>query len=344
MPDLFNTLSNKVVKQVTDNFSAKGPTFGGSLGPAETNPFTTDPITNFSKSNTTFSGTDCTAIIQLNNKLIVMGNVVTFSHSTHREKVPVRALGRTLPKGFTSGGILVAGSIVFTVFNKFPLYDVVKEINFVRNNSDRFSSPLPSQLPPLDILLLFHNEYGSQALTRIYGVEFTDEGQVHSINDLYTECTMQYMARDIDQMVDYDNLTDFKNMMFERQSKGQFIDNEFQGLLEYKARLENELQNCNNKIDSIDIELDRRLAAGIVTGSASYWLSRAAYGSEFTTREDLNKEKEKQLITKRYILTELDQINNSINNKQSRLAGHNAQFPDTGTSQFNYFSHAPKSS
>ena len=340
MANIFSTLGNQITRQVEQNLLTKDPVIGGNLGPAETNPFTTDPIANFSKTNTSFSGTDCILIIQLNNKLIVLGNVQTFSHSTHREKVPVRVLGRSTPKGFTSGQILVAGSIVFVVFNHFPLYDVVKEINYVRNTSDRYTSPLPSQLPPLDLLLLFHNEFGNQALTRLYGLEFVDEGQVHSINDIYSECTMQYVARDIDQMIDYNNLDEFKNMMYERQARGQFIDNYFQGLLEYKNKLEYELSTCNGKIDAIDIELSRRLAAGIVTASASYWLSRAAYRNDFTTRSDLNKEKNNQLKIKEYILKELSEINNSIETYSQRVYGFNAQ-RDTGISSFNNFSHAP---
>jgi len=233
---IFKKIGDMTVDQVERNISgAKQPYLGGTLGPAEVNPFAVDPIVDFSRNNTSYSGSDCTVMVQLNNKLIVLGNLETFSHSIHREKAPVRVLGRSHCKGYTAGGRTIAGSLVFVVFDRAPLWDVIKEINHIRNPSDRTTSPLPDQLPPLDLILLFHNEYGHSSLVRLYGVEFVDEGQVYSINDLYSECTMQYLARDMDQMIAYKDVAEFKDMMFERQVRGQFIDNQFQGLLDFKG-------------------------------------------------------------------------------------------------------------
>lgn len=329
------TVAGKIVQnawtQVQENISAASqPYFGGSLGPAEVNPFEQDPIINFSKSNSSYSGADCTVLVQLNNKIIVLGNLETISHSTHRDKVPVRVLGRSHPKGFTSGGRTIAGSMVFVVFDRAPLWDVIKEIDYIRNPSDRTTSPLPDQLPPLDLILLFQNEYGHSSITRLYGVEFADEGQVHSINDLYSECTMQYIARDMDQMIAYSDISQFKNMMFERQVRGQFIDNHFQGMLEYKARIEREIDECDKIIESIEMETSRRAVAGVFTLSTSYWLSKWVYGKDQVTREDLDKEKNKQLKIKDYLLKELIKIDNQINTYQNKIYGFNAQ-RDGGT-------------
>ena len=235
----------------------------------------------------------------------------------------------------------IAGSIVFIVFDRSPLWDVIKEINYVRNPSDRTTSPLPDQLPPLDLILMFHNEYGHTSLVRLYGVEFIDEGQVYSINDLYSECTMSYVARDMDQMIAYKDVADFKDMMFERQVRGQFIDNQFQGMLDYKSKLESQISECNAVIDGIDMETDRRAVAGVFTLSASYWLSRYAYGKDFVTRDDLNKEKAKQLKIKDYLLKELTKINNQIDQYQKNMKGWNAQRGDTGVASTDYISHAP---
>ncbi|MCK9429439.1 MAG: hypothetical protein M0R17_05505 [Candidatus Omnitrophica bacterium] len=344
MATFFDKIKNNIFTQVEENVSANSqPYLGGSLGPAEVNPFAEDPVVDFSKSNTSYSGSDCTVMVQLNNKLIVLGNLETFSHSTHRRKAPVDVIGRSHAKGFVSGSRVVAGSMIFIVFDRSPLYDVVKEINYVRNASDRRTSPLPDQLPPLDLILLFHNEYGHRSLTRVYGVEFVDEGQVHSINDLYTECTMSYIARDIDQMIAYDELSDFKNMLFERQVRGQFVDNKFTGLLEYKARVERELSDCEKVISGIDMETDRRAVAGVFTLSASYWLSRLSYGKDYVTREELNKEKTKQLKIKEYLLTELEKINQQVRiYEQNVNVGFNAQHTDAGNVQFDYLSHASK--
>lgn len=323
--NIFRRLGREIEDQVTRNVLGTKPYLGGSLGPSEANPFAEDPIVNFARSNSSYSGSDGTIIVQLNNKLIVMGNIETFSHSIHREKVPVRTLGRSNPKGYTAGGRTVAGSIVFVTFDRAPLWSVIKEVNYTRLPTDRTTSPLPDQLPPLDLILLFRNEYGNKSIVRLYGVEFLDEGSVYSINDLYSECTMQYVARDIDQMVPYEELEEFRNIMFERQVRGQFIDNEYQSMLEYKARIENQISEVNSKIDEINLELNRRMFAGIVTAGISLGLSKLAYGEKFFTRAQLKSEKEKQLKLKNILLQELKKINSIISNHE--FIGTNANVP-----------------
>lgn len=331
--NIFRRLGRNIEKQVTTNLSsmvqaelAKQDAFNkklfGSLGPAEANPFAVDPIVNFSKSNSSYSGSDCIVIVQLNNKLIVLGNVETFSHSIHREKVPVRTLGRSNPKGFTAGGRTIAGSIVFITFDRAPLWSIIKETDYVRNPTDRASSPLPDQLPPLDLILLFSNEYGHSSIVRLYGVEFLDEGTVYSINDLYSECTMQYVARDMDQMIAYEELAEFRNMMFERQVRGQFIDTQYQAMLDYKSRIESQISTANAEIDKIDLELNRRNFAAAITIFASEGLSLLAYGDKFLTRDQLKGEKQKQLRIKNSLLNELKKINSKL--EQRELIGTSA--------------------
>lgn len=339
---IFKELGDDVYQQVDANISAaSAPYLGGSLGPSVANPFDQDPVVDFSKTNSSFSGTDCSVFVQLNNKLILLGNLQTFSHSIHREKVPVRVLGRSYPKGFTSGGLLIAGSMIFIVFDRAPFYDVIKEINYVKSSEDRYTSPIPSQLPPLDLILLYNNEYGHHSLMKLFGVEFVDEGQVTSINDLYSECTMSYVARDMDQMISFSDIGDFKNMLFERQMKGQFIDNYSAGLFEYKIRIEREINECNEIINSIDMETDRRAVAGVFTLSASYWLSKVIHGKSYVTREDLNNEKNKQLKIKKYLLGELEKTNSQIEFHRKSITGWNAQNSDNGIAATDYISHAP---
>jgi hypothetical protein len=96
---IFDTLGFKIDAQLETNLKAISPVWGGSLGPAETNPFTPDLVPDFSKTYASYSGTDVQVIVQVNNKLIVLGNLETFSYSTFREKSPVRVLGRSGCKG-----------------------------------------------------------------------------------------------------------------------------------------------------------------------------------------------------------------------------------------------------
>jgi hypothetical protein len=55
-----------------------------------------------------------------------------------------------------------------------------------------------SDLPPFDIIAIFVNEYGHVGKMVIYGVDLVTEGGVLSIEDIYTEVSMQYVARDIE--------------------------------------------------------------------------------------------------------------------------------------------------
>jgi hypothetical protein len=108
--------------------------------------------------------------------------------------VPVRTLGQRKPKSFTRGQQLIAGSIIFTVFDSHSLYHYTSTSTIDRNSN-------MGQLPAFDLLIYFSNEYGYESLLTIYGVRIGDEGQVHSIDDLYSENTTSFMAHDIDLLL-----------------------------------------------------------------------------------------------------------------------------------------------
>lgn len=155
---------------------------------------------NINLRNTSYSGCDIIPSITVGSKTFVMGNISTISYSIHRDKVPVRTLGRTYAKSYVSGGATIAGSLVFTVFDTHVLDAVRREVVSEVQAAGGQSSPLTQQLPPFDITIFFQNEYGHSSYMRIYGVEISDEAQTHSINDIYSENVMQYVARDIDLM------------------------------------------------------------------------------------------------------------------------------------------------
>jgi len=288
----------------------------------------------FIASNSSYSGSDCTVVLQFNDVLVVLGNLQTITYSIFREKEPVRVLGRSHPKGYTAGGRTLAGSMVFTVFDQNPLTDILNQLNYVRNPSDRYTSPLGDQLPPLDMILIFHNEYGHSSIIRLYGVEFFEEGQTHSINDLFTENIMQYKARDIDPMVSFDKIKDFSNMMFERQSKGTFVDNHLAAMLDYQRKLQRQIQDINDTITIVDQELGKRTVAGIFSMGMAPLLARG-YSQLITgdsvSRLDLQRQKDKQAKIKQQLLTELDTINRQIRLHEQNITGWNAQNSQYGT-------------
>ena len=309
----------------------------------DTNPFKDDSVRNsLIVSNSTYSGTDCTVIAQVNEKLIALGNLATFSYSIYREKAPVRVLGRSHAKGYTAGGRTISGSMVFVVFDQNPLYDIIKELSFIKNPSERYTSPVPDQLPPLDLIIVFNNEYGHTSVLKLYGVEFMQEGQVHSINDLYTENTMQYLARDIDLMINYEQVEGFRNMLFERMSRGLYVDSHLGTMLEYKRKLGSQISGVNDTILKIDQERGRRAVAGVFTLGASAGLNAAIGtlpGVDTVSRSDLNRVKSMELNKKQLLLEELNRVNEQISLYEQNIKGWNAQNSKEGIAGSDNLSH-----
>jgi len=131
-----------------------------------------------------------------------LANLQTISISSFRETTAVRALGYVGEKGRARGARTVAGSLVFVVGDRHPLLDIMTmlsgdEAKDVVSPTDLGALEFSQidQMPPLDLLLEYNNEFGAAAEMAIFGVEFASEGQVVSINDLYTEMTVQFTAR-----------------------------------------------------------------------------------------------------------------------------------------------------
>lgn len=124
-----------------------------------------------------------------NTKLIEVQNIQTLSYSVYREKPEVRKLGHTRVAGFGRGGVTIAGTIIFTV-SKQRILDEFYELMLSGDPDLRVD-----ELPPVDIFITYANEVGILSRMAIFGVDFMNEGQVHSVHDLYTENSVNYMAR-----------------------------------------------------------------------------------------------------------------------------------------------------
>jgi hypothetical protein len=137
-------------------------------------------------------------------------DIQTITISSHREKFPVRALGRINAKSHTRGSRTLAGSMIFTLFNKYALWDLIQASSAFYSSgvgiqgSDsgypEFSTVLPDQLPPFDITLVASNELGDSSYMVIYGLEITNDGRTISIQDIITENVMQFYCRDFDDL------------------------------------------------------------------------------------------------------------------------------------------------
>ena len=166
----------------------------------------------YGRINTSFSGADAVATITpVGGKPRVFGEIQTLTYSIYRPTTPVYALGRINPKGVVRGQRTIAGSLIFTVFDRHVLKSVMKSYSakntdnkyykFDANELTEMSANMKTdEMPPFDINITFMNEYGNSATLNIYGVHILTEGQTMSIEDMITENTMQYIAMDIDLM------------------------------------------------------------------------------------------------------------------------------------------------
>lgn len=149
----------------------------------------------FDQFHKTFSGADMVAsIVFPGTNAITVGELTTFSYSVYREKAPVRTCSYINVRGFTKGPRTVAGTMIWTVFNKHIVNRLRAEVPYfaslVKMKADEW--------PPFDIYITMANEYGASARINIYGLTVVDEGQVMSIEDLFTENQWSFMARNID--------------------------------------------------------------------------------------------------------------------------------------------------
>lgn len=150
-------------------------------------------ISNFYKS---FSGTDTLVFILMpGSNPVILGSITTVSYSQYRTKQPVINLGRTNINGVTRGTRIYAGTMIFTLINQHWLNEL--SANESLKWLSTYEELKTDELPLFDLMIVSANEYGSYVSMFIYGVDITDEGQVISVEDLFTENTLSFIARDV---------------------------------------------------------------------------------------------------------------------------------------------------
>ena len=139
---------------------------------------------------------------------------------------------------------------------------------------------------------------------------------------MYTESTMQYIARDYDVLTAYRDLEKFRNVIYERMVSGQFVDQYLYSMLDHKARLERKVQDVNAAILKISTERAQQ-------GTASYAATLVSGGKSLDEQYDL------YLDYKESILEELENINSAITKYQGNLFGWNGQSQGSDVDRFN---------
>lgn len=152
-----------------------------------------------------YSGADILVTAQLANinsnnalskKCYVLGSLQTISISTNQDKAPVRCIGNINALDYLMGPRTIAGSLVFAVFDRHFAYDIFDDLKEYTGKA----TLLTDEIPPLDMTIIFQNEYGKRSRMTLYGVKMVTEGQVMSINDLFTENTYQFVATGLENL------------------------------------------------------------------------------------------------------------------------------------------------
>jgi hypothetical protein len=190
-----------------------------------------NPVNKYLNTYTTFSGADIVATFGG----VEIGALSGITFSVTREKAPIYTMGSPNPRSFSRGKRGIAGSLIFTVFDRPALYTMLdknyesqdsKQMFYTRahntlpgdtqsvgrgiaglGTAGNFSKDVvkkvpyyADQIPPFDITVTFVNEYGQAAVRSIYGVELLNEGSGASMDDIVIEETMTYVARELGPM------------------------------------------------------------------------------------------------------------------------------------------------
>ena len=136
---------------------------------------------------------------------LYLGSILTLSYQVYRNKTPVFNCGDPVVDGFAIGNKYVAGTIITTMFVKDEITDFLRLINKegaysgIENQSlKRMHTYMKDDATSFNIHVIFTSEYtGDLSRIIIYDATFINNGQVMSINDLITEQTASFVARDV---------------------------------------------------------------------------------------------------------------------------------------------------
>ena len=149
----------------------------------------------YHNSQSGYAGTDIVCVFKfpdyVKKEPIVFGELTTISFSTYRDKFPVRSLGFVNAKGYTKAGRTVAGSLIFTIFEKSIINKVVEEIY-----SKKFNL-IPDELPAFSIDITMANEYGNKTHIALFGVEIVEGNQIMTVDNMQTNEQYSFVAQDI---------------------------------------------------------------------------------------------------------------------------------------------------
>lgn len=108
-----------------------------------------------------------------------LAHCTRFYYTSYRATPTARPLGHVNVDGIARGTRTIAGDLDNVLTSKDKLYTLIKVLDRVNLSADEGNGELQyftlDQLPPVDILITFNNEYGSSCFKLLHGVIFTTE-------------------------------------------------------------------------------------------------------------------------------------------------------------------------
>lgn len=166
----------------------------------------------WTKTNVSFSGCDMVVSANMRSSSgrtvsVVMGSVQTVSYSIYRKLSPINCIGNVNAKDYVGGPRTVAGSLVFTVFHQHWATDLLDKFYKAEGYAAN-RKVFMDEVAPIDLTISMANEFGVKSRLALYSVRLFSEGQVMSINDIYTENTYQYVALNVDYLANIETVND----------------------------------------------------------------------------------------------------------------------------------------
>lgn len=166
-----------------------------------------------------FSGSDITAVFAGQT----IGTIQALSYSIQREKAAIYTMGSANPRAFSRGKRMIAGSLIFILFDANPILSHFGGAKFLADAEElqfeqKFGNGLNAnvsvddegfeshelatptyvdQIPPFDVVISAVNEYGARANMTITGVELMNENSGFSIDDIVVEQQYTFICTNV---------------------------------------------------------------------------------------------------------------------------------------------------
>jgi len=125
---------------------------------------------------------------------VQLPGLTLLSMSKHRDKYPVTRFGKTGISGFTYGKLTTAGTIGFTILTGNPFAEAMAYYATWRNARTDVAFMDPTDLPPMDMNLVFSDKRGNTSTMLVRSLTLVDNSQNVSINDIQMTEMYTFMA------------------------------------------------------------------------------------------------------------------------------------------------------